>query len=178
MSQTEQLKQLLWQPLADGSVPKVFAIIDCARDKRLEPLINNSGLKHECLYEGKLNYALKRAAPHIVQLTSDSLFTETLLSEGWGQAWGIYYLCKPDVTLSQLRNGCRRISKVKSPEGKTLVFRYYDPRVLRTVVPTCDVQQRSAIMGPACSIMVENKDGKPEVLQAKPLRYTETAPRK
>ncbi len=147
----------LWHPQADGAMPNVYAVLDCARDKRIEPLVNNSQLPHECLYAGKLTYVLKRAAPHIVKLNPHAELTHTLIREGWGNSWGIFYITSPSVSLALVRNACRRIAKVQSPEGKTMVFRYYDPRVLRVLLPACDEQELRAIFGPADQIIMDNQ---------------------
>lgn len=155
-TQFQYLKSLLWPATGKDIKPaKVFAVIDCARDKRLEPLINNSDLNHRCLYEGNLNYALKRAAPHLIELEASHPFTATLLNEGWGQSWGIFFVCPNNTDINLLRNNCRRISKVRIPNGKTFLFRYYDPRVLRLLLPTVNTQQCLALFGPATKIIME-----------------------
>lgn len=147
----------LWSPLADGSTPNVFMVLDCARDKVIEPLVNKSKLEHSCLYAGKLSYALKRAAPHLVRLSPEAAFTQTILTQGWGQSWGIFIITAETVSMAAVRNSCRKISKVLAPNGKVLVFRYQDPRVLRKFLPLCDKQQIQLIFGQASSIAMENE---------------------
>lgn len=155
----ENIISELWEPNEHGESPNVFTILDGARDKRIEPLVNNSKLPHECLYAGRISYTLKRAAPHIVALKRDSEFTRKLLALGWGNSWGIFLTAFSGVTMTAIRNNCRRISKVKAPSGKTLVFRYYDPRVLRVLLPTCDPDQAKKIFGPAYAIKMEDENG-------------------
>ena len=43
-------------------------------------------------------------------------------------------------------------------EGKKLYFRYYDPRVLREYLPTCNEEELAAFFGPVVSYMMEDKD--------------------
>lgn len=147
----------LWSPLADGSKPNIFMVLDCARDKRIEPLINNADIEQSCLYAGKLSYALKRAAPHIVKLAPDSSFTTDILTLGWGKSWGMFFITSEKVSIASMRNNCRKISKAQAPNGKILVFRYYDPRVLRKFLPVCEIQQLHQIFGSASMIMMENE---------------------
>ena len=40
-----------------------------------------------------------------------------------------------------------------------MLFRYYDPRVLRKFLPTCTPEQIAAFFGPADSVLIENEDG-------------------
>ncbi len=146
----------LWSPLADGSKPNVFMVLDGARDKRIEPLINNSNIEHSCLYAGKLSYALKRAAPHIVKLTEYSNFTAEILALGWGESWGVFFITSEKTSMASMRNSCRKISKIQAPDGRILVFRYQDPRVLGRFLPLCDSQQLVQVFGNATKIAMEN----------------------
>ena len=147
----------LWSPLADGSKPNVFMVLDCARDKRIEPLINNSNLEQSCLYAGKLSYALKRAAPHIVRLTPDSSFTTDIITLGWGRNWRVFFIAAEKISIASMRNSCRKISKVEAPGGRVLVFRYQDPRVLGKFLPLCDSHQLQQVFGNASMIAMENE---------------------
>lgn len=148
----------LWSPLADGSKPNVFMVIDCARDKRIEPLINNANIEQSCLYAGNLTYKLKRAAPHIVKLTESSPFTAKILTLGFGKNWGIFFVAKNTTTMAKVRSNCRRLAKVKGVTGKNLVFRYYDPRVTRLMLPVCNQHELDCILGESISLLIETGD--------------------
>jgi hypothetical protein len=157
VSEVNSLINTLWAPLADGSKPNVYMVLDGARDKRIEPLINNSKVEQSCLYAGKLSYALKRAAPHIVKLNEDSSFTAEILTLSWRKSWGIFFITPSNVSMAAVRSNCRKISKVQTPTGKVLVFRYQDPRVLRKFLPLCDSQQLRQVFGNASVIAMENE---------------------
>lgn len=148
----------LWSPLANGSKPNVFMILDCARDKRMEPLINKANIEKSCLYSGNLNYKLKRAAPHIVKLTEESAFTAKVLREGWGKSWGIILLTEPTIPMKTVRANCKRLAKVTNTNGKNLFFRYYDPRVLRKMLPVCNSYEIDCILGDSISLVTESED--------------------
>jgi len=47
---------------------------------------------------------------------------------------------------------------VHDPDGKPMYFRYYDPRVLRTYLPTCNAQELETIAGPVEWFLVEAED--------------------
>ncbi len=147
----------LWSPLANGSKPNVFMVLDGARDKRIEPLINNSNIEHSCLYAGNLTYKLKRAAPHIVKLSENSNFTSKILTLGWGKSWGIFLLANQETSMTTVRANCRRLAKVKGLNGKSLVFRYYDPRVIRLMLPACNQHEVNCILGDSISLLIEQK---------------------
>ncbi|VUD41579.1 hypothetical protein TDB9533_00518 [Thalassocella blandensis] len=160
------IKQL-WQPDVAGRTPAVFAVLDGARDKRIEPMVHNSDLEHDCLFAGRLSYALRRAAPHIVKLEPHSPFTHKVLSMGWGNAWGIFAVGSRDCELTHIRNRLRRIARVQGPNGKPLLFRYYDPRIMRAYLPTCLHSEVDRIYGSLSTIMMEGDD--PQTM----LRFTQ-----
>ena len=53
-----------------------------------------------------------------------------------------------DATLEELRRHFRKFLKVEDPKGKSLIFRYYDPRVLRVYLPTCNAMELQTVFGP------------------------------
>ena len=55
---------------------------------------------------------------------------------------------------------------VQGPEGENLYFRYYDPRVLRIYLPTCNQEEMATLFGPVTAYLLEDKD--PDLL----LRFT------
>lgn len=140
----------------DGADERVFAILDGARDPRIHPAVTRSGLAYHCLYSGTLEPVLARAAPYLVQLDREAPFTRELLT-CWGDSWGIYL--RTVASLSELHRHFRRFLRVKDENGKNLVFRYYDPRVLRPYLPTCTEAELDYVFGPVQRFLVEAEGG-------------------
>ena len=46
---------------------------------------------------------------------------------------------------------------VHGPDGKRLYFRYYDPRVLRVYLPTCNTEETKFIFGPLAAYFCEGE---------------------
>jgi hypothetical protein len=100
---------------------------------------------------------LAAVAPYLVGLgTTDRVF-DWLWEQGWGESWGIFLwsLVSPDT----LRAHFRRLTMVRSDAGERLLFRFYDPRVLRTFLPTCDAAQSEEIFGPVQRFTMEQAAG-------------------
>ena len=76
---------------------------------------------------------------------------------GWGQSWGVFVRIKDP---SNLRSHLRGFLRVKDESGRFLLFRYYDPRVLRVYLPTCLPHELRTVFGPISSYLVEDEDGK------------------
>lgn len=137
---------------------RVYAILDGARDERIEPMVSSCKQPHECLYNEPLTDNMRAAAPHIVELDSDAEFTQQLITLGWGQSWGIFLVTYPPVTLTTVRKNFRKINIVQEPSGEMVFFRYYDPRVMRTYLPTCTPDEVQFVFGPVKEILMEGED--------------------
>jgi hypothetical protein len=133
----------------------VYAVLDGASVPALLPRLAEWKPEHCCLYRGELPADLKRAAPYLVRLTPDSPFTGWVLSEGWGKHWGIFAVSFADFLT--LRKHFRTFLMVNGPDGKPFYFRYYDPRVLRTYLPTCNAAESELVFGPVTFYAAEAK---------------------
>ncbi len=150
--QREQVLQALW-PQGEKSKLGVWAILDCARDPKIYLALLESRLEFRCLYSGKLPRALEMVAPHLVELSPTNRLIGRWLDEGWGQAWGVM-LKIGDA--SNLRHHLRKFLKVQDENGRSLVFRYFDPRVLRIYLPSCQPSELNTIFGPIDSFVAES----------------------
>jgi hypothetical protein len=154
-SPVDQVIAALWPPATPADT-SVWAILDAARDERIYPELKLSRLEFISLYAGKLPVALQRAAPYLVELAPSYKFTRPLLEMGWGHSWGVLLRVKD---ARNLRHHLRGFLRVQDESGRTLVFRYYDPRVLRTYLPTCEKAELEAVFGPIGSYLVEGDRG-------------------
>lgn len=137
------------------SIPKsrVYAILDGASIKDLLFSLDEHEPDCFCLYSGTLPHDVEACAPYLIQLEKDSQFTQWILENGWGNHWGIFAVA-PDK-IKAMRKHFRSFIKVKDPEGTTLFFRYYDPRVLKIYLPTCNKNELATIFGPVICYIQE-----------------------
>ena len=135
---------------------QVYAVLDGARDERTFFMVRASGLPYACLYAGAIPRELAEVAPYLVALERDHPFVEELLEDAWGQSWGIFATGRCD--LEPLRRHLRHFMRARREDGKTLVFRYYDPRVLRLYLPTCTDGELTTFFGPLSRFVMEDVD--------------------
>ena len=140
----EQLKRQLLEA-ADGQ--RAYAVLDGASiPGLLAQLVKTPPVEHVCLYRGELEPEIAEVAPYLVQLAPDNDFTEWLLSNGWGKHWGVLLLTR--ATLVEVRNHLRRLLTVHDQSGKAMLFRFYDPRVLKSFVVQCLPAELEQLFGP------------------------------
>jgi hypothetical protein len=157
------LTRTLWPKGNGPECPQVYALLDGARDDAVAKMVRISGLPYACLYAGNLSPALQAAAPYLVQVAPESRMFKAFFESGWGRSWGYFVIAEADVTLQALRKHFRSLLRVSDEQGKFLVFRYYDPRVLRVYLPTCTPSERREFFGPALRLVVESDQASAEL---------------
>jgi hypothetical protein len=108
-----------------------------------------------CLYRGELAPDIAEVAPYLVRLNPAEPVTQWILSEGWGQHWGVFALTR--VAINPLRRHFRQFLMVKDPAGGPMYFRFYDPRVLRIFLPTCNREELRSLFGPIQAYLGEGE---------------------
>jgi len=157
-----QAVETLNQYLFGEEDAEAFAVLDGASVPELLGRLDELQPEHECLYMGELKPDLAEVAPYLVRLEQGSEFSEWVVEQGWGNHWGIFALSQ--ASIRELRRHFRTFLKVYDPNGKPLLFRYYDPRVMRVYLPTCNAEELKAIFGPVAGYLLEDED--PGVLLA------------
>jgi len=106
------------------------------------------------MQQGKMIYYI--LAPYLFRFENQGEFNNYFIEKGWGDSWGI--LISTKVTFDELYNHFKRFLMVKTDDGLQLFFRFYDPRVLRIFLPTCDTKQLKEFFGPIQSFLLEDED--------------------
>jgi hypothetical protein len=131
-----------------------FAILDGASVKDLVKNLYQHEPEFCCLYRGQLEPDTATVAPYLVRLEPDAEFTQWVLAEGWGLHWGVFL--QSAANLRTLRNHFREFLKVELPDRRQVLFRFYDPRVLRCFLPACNPEELEKFFGPVQAFLLEN----------------------
>ncbi|MFH1216450.1 MAG: DUF4123 domain-containing protein [Pseudomonadota bacterium] len=143
----------LWSFTGQQSASKLYAILDGARDDRIYHALASCDCEYLCLYKGRLPLVLAEAAPYLVELKPQSRFAEWLVNTGWGNSWGIFFTARKD--LFDVVSHFRQFILVEDEERNTLYFRFYDPRVMRVYLLTCNSEELKTVFGPVRHIIME-----------------------
>jgi hypothetical protein len=136
----------------------VYVVLDGASVPELPQVLWEHKPENICLYRGELEPDMAAVAPYLVKLEYDHPFTELVCEQGWGNHWGIFVLPPAEVDIRMLRNHFRRFLMVYGPDGKLMYFRYYDPRVLRVYLPTCNAEETKIVFGPISCYVLEDEE--------------------
>jgi hypothetical protein len=148
-----RIEKHLWP---DGYKRDVWMLVDAARDTRIFGLMLDCFYsQHSCLYSGRIPPAIESAAPYLVQLDYDDEKTRRFLSHAWGNGWGVFLNC--NSRMETLRRHLRGFLVVRNPHGERMMFRYYDPRVMRVYLPTCTADELRTVFGPITRFSLESE---------------------
>jgi hypothetical protein len=134
----------------------LFAVLDAARSSRILELLRPAPDETRSLYEEGPAESLTEVAPYLAALRKDGWLLEALVREGWGNAWGVFLTSKQ--SFKDVRTHLRRFLMVEDEEsGEELYLRFYDPRVLRVLWPTCTARQKGELLGELRGLFVEDE---------------------
>lgn len=125
----------------------VLAVLDGARIEHMGRELRRCKVEPIQLYPGEHTKEQLETAPCLVPVEPASPLAEWLTGEGWGDHWGIYLqtVAEPRIVVEHLRG----LLRVVDPQGRTLAFRFYDPRVLRIYLPTLNAHESAFLFGGA-----------------------------
>lgn len=135
---------------------RLYCVLDGAAVPNLPMRLYETRPPNYCLFRGKLSPDVIHVAPYVVNLLPNNKFTEWVLEEGFGKNWGIFAHCRFSIT--EMRRHFRSIISVHDEKGNPLIFRFYDPRVFRKFVPTCEPGEIKSLFGKIETYFVEAED--------------------
>ncbi len=133
-----------------------YIVLDAARMGMDMETAKEMNPDFKCLYQGKTELELAGVAPFLFTYSSNSEFKQWFEKFSIGNSWGVLF--HSHLPFSELYKHCRRFLIVKNDGEQEMYFRFYDPRVLRIFLPTCNRVQLKEFFGPINSFIVEDED--------------------
>ena len=128
-----QLRASLWTKQS----AHVHAVIDGLVVPGIATMLKSADVAgFDCLQRGALSAEAERRAAYLVELKQSSPFTDWLFKEATQTfpGWGVITIS--DRSMLVMREHSRSIGEVITPDGERRMWRWFDPDVLRTVLPT------------------------------------------
>ena len=133
-----------------------FALIDTAQDDRLYPLVQQCA-RRACLLSGDLPPVLAAASPWLIEIDEEEPLLGIWQRHGAGRHWGI--LLESALPMAEVRKHARRFLQAMLPDGTVALFRFFDPRVFLTYLPSAPPEQQAAWFDGVTQFAVEGADG-------------------
>jgi hypothetical protein len=130
-----------------GPGESVYAVLDAARDARIPAFLDASGERYGRVDEENL------ASPFLVLVPPQSRLLDVLIKDAWNHGWGFYLAADADFE-STLRHWQPFVT-LHNRNGQPVTFRFWDPRVLRTIVAAMPSSEAARFFGPTSRLVVE-----------------------
>jgi hypothetical protein len=131
----------------------VYAVLDATRDSRIPAFVDASGEPYAALD------AAGKVPAFVVALPREARLLDVLIKDGWSHGWGFY--CTSPAGLDELCAHWRSYLFLRTDDGRTVTFRFWDPRVLRALAPLMPAREAAEFFGPTRRMIVESE--KPEI---------------
>ena len=157
MALTDTQKQT--QSLFNG-FNRIYAVPDGTSVPDLRMKLYQMRPEYACLYRGELTPDMAEVAPYLVRMVVVTDFCDWVLTEGWGSHWGIF--AQSRYSLAEVRKHLRSFLTVHDETGTPMLFRFYDPRVLRKFLVSCNNEELKKFFGIILNFALEDEN--PEIL--------------
>lgn len=139
------LKSLLWAH--EGAAP--FAVLNGEVLPGLPERLQKADVPGwDGLLRGALEPAQAAVAPYVVALSPEGDFTHWLLTEATATypGWGLIGV--GPVNLLGMREYCRSLLKVETPDGHVVPWQWFNPTLWSALLPRLDAAQLLEAYGP------------------------------
>ena len=136
---------------------KLYCVLDGASVPDLPMRLYETRSPNYCLFRGDLTPDVAQTAPYVVNLLPNSPFTQWILDESFGKHLGIFAHCR--FSIKEMRRHFRSLVNVYNEQGNPMIFRFYDPRVLRRFLPTCNAAELKNLFSNVQAYFAEAEDG-------------------
>jgi hypothetical protein len=150
--EAQKLKNYLF-----SETTRLYCVLDGASVPDLPMRLYETNTPNYCLFRGELDAEMTYAAPYVAVLLPGSPFADWVFNESSGKHWGIFAHCR--YSIKEMRRHCRALLNVYDEKGNPMIFRYYDPRVLRKFLPTCTPEELTTLFGKIETLFADTEDG-------------------
>lgn len=156
---TETISEFLLKQ-AENNDLKLYGIVDSARNEEVFRYLILGNVKYKSLFEGTMDIQSFVVSGFLVECKKESLLFQWLTTEAWGDSSCIFFTSKS--SFEDLFHHFQQFNRVRLEDDKVVLFRYYDPRVLRQLLPEYNPIELDTFFGDVQSFFAESED--PEIL--------------
>jgi hypothetical protein len=124
---------------------RLYCVLDGASVPKLPMRLYETQAKNVCLFSGDLEPDMLYVAPYLVRLVPHNGLTDWVLENAFGKHWGIFVHSL--AAMPEMRKHFRNLVNVMDDQANSMVFRFYDPRVITKFLPTCTPEELAAFFG-------------------------------
>lgn len=136
--------------LASRTTPQLFALLDSCIDSQISHKAMELSPTARSLFRGVEEREYWAIAPYLFRV--DEVLFDWILDHLWSKPWGFFLTSEADIDI--LRRHLRRFLIVQIPDGRKVLFRYFDPRILRPFLKSSTQEELLRFFGPMLSLSI------------------------
>lgn len=157
--EVETVAGFLWEQ-ADKKQCNLYAIVDSARNDDVFKYFLTDNITYQSLFQGKMDVKFFGVSGFLVECKKDSILFNWLTNDAWGTSCCVFLISKDPF--EEILKHFQKFNRVYLEDDDVVYFRFYDPRVLRVYLPTCNNMEIKTFFGEIESFFMEAE--KPYVL--------------
>lgn len=134
----------------------LFGIIDSARNDEVFRYLVTGNVKYKSLFEGTMDVQSYGVSGFLVECKKESPLFHWMTSEAWGTNCCIFFTS--NASFDDLFSHFQKFNRVYIEDEDVVLFRYYDPRVLRVYLPSCRSNEIDLFFGEVVTFFAEDND--------------------
>jgi len=138
----------------------LYSIVDSARNDEVFRYLVTGDVQYKSLFEDTMDVQSYGVSGFLVECKKESPLFQWMTSDAWGDNSSIFFTSK--ASFEDLFSHFQKFNRVYLEGDDIVLFRYYDPRVSRTYLPTCNRNEIEIFFGDVKSFFAESD--KPEVI--------------
>ena len=149
------VSDLLWET-AEKENCNLFGIIDSAKNDEAFRFMIEGGVSYKSLFDGTMDVQSYGVSGFLVECRNDSPLFQWMTGKAWGDNCCIFFTSK--ASFDELFIHFQKFNRVYLEGDDVVLFRYYDPRVFRNYLPTCNGKEIDLFFGEIKSFFAERKN--------------------
>jgi hypothetical protein len=134
----------------------LYAIVDSASSDDVFRYFLTDNVHYKSLFEGKMDIKFFGVSGFLVDCKKDSILFNWLTTEAWGTSCSIFFISK--YPFDDVLKHFQKFIRVCLEDDDIVYFRFYDPRVLRLYLPTCNIKEIKTFFGEIESFFMESEN--------------------
>ncbi len=142
------------------SIPqtRTYCVLDGAAVKDLPKRLFEMKPPNYCLLRGELTPDMVHVAPYVALMIPNDEFSNWVIENCFAGNKGIFVQTR--FSIKEMRKHFRALVTVYDELGNPMLFRFYDPRVFRKFLPTCDADQVKTFFGNVDRFLLADEEEK------------------
>lgn len=134
----------------------LYGIVDSARNEEVFRYLITGNVIYKSLFEGTMDVQSFGVSGFLVECKKESSLFQWMTTEVWGNSCCIFFTSKS--SFDELFIHFQQFNRVYLEDDEVVLFRYYDPRVLRVYLPSCNHNEIDAFFGDVNNFFAESEN--------------------